>query len=203
MGNSNQSSSDSQISNITVEPTPTVSINIRATPGSTEIVAPTLDKNLFANKPDCTSVGDCGQLGIYGSNLTCSKKGYCQNCSVDTDCNGVDTPPGKCVNNVCSCLANDDCSCEGNDPYGCGHDKKGKCTCSKEHKGLATIKMTPEKTKSMLLILGIGLLLIVAWITYILKFSKFSQVKIKKYIMYGSGSIFLLTVIVALITEST
>ena len=163
---------------------------------------PTLDPNLFSHKPPCTSVGDCGQLGIYGSDLTCSKKGFCENCMVDTDCNGVDTPPGKCVDNVCSCLTNSDCSCEGNDPYGCGYDKKGNCTCSKDHKGLAALKITPEKTKSMMLILGIGLIMILLWIGYIIKFSNFDEVKAKKYIMYGCVSIFILTVIIAIISGS-
>ena len=165
-------------------------------------VVPTLDPVLFSHKPECTSVGDCGQLGIYGSNLTCSKKGFCQNCSVDTDCNGVDTPPGKCIDNVCSCLSNSDCSCEGNDPYGCGYDKKGKCTCSREHKGLAALKITPEKTKSMMLILGIGLVLILLWVGYIIKLSKFDEDKAKKYIMYGGGSIFILSVAIAIISGS-
>ena len=171
-------------------------------PSLVPTLEPTLDPVLFSHKPDCTSVGDCGQLGIYGSNLTCSKKGFCQNCSVDTDCNGVDTPPGKCIDNVCSCLSNSDCSCEGNDPYGCGYDKKGKCTCSREHKGLAALKITPEKTKSMMLILGIGLVLILLWVGYIIKLSKFDEVKAKKYIMYGGGSIFILTVAIAIISGS-
>ena len=164
---------------------------------------PTLDKNLFANKPDCGSVGDCGQLGIHGSNLTCSKKGYCENCSVDSDCNGVDTPPGKCVNNVCSCLTSSDCSCEGNDPYGCGYDKKGNCTCSKEHKGLAVLRITPEKRKNMLVILVIGLLLMLSWVVYVVKFSDFDEDKAKKYILYGCGLMFLLTVIAVLVSGST
>ena len=98
--------------------------------------------------------------------------------------------------------SNSDCSCEGNDPYGCGYDKKGKCTCSREHKGLAALKITPEKTKSMMLILGIGLVLILLWVGYIIKLSKFDEVKAKKYIMYGGGSIFILTVAIAIISGS-
>jgi len=163
---------------------------------------PTLDPVLFSNKPECNSAGDCGELGIYGTNLTCNK-GFCQNCSVDTDCNGVDTPFGKCKDNICSCLSNSDCSCNGNDPYGCGYDNEGKCNCSMQNKGLAALKIIPEKNKSStMLILEIGFVLILLWVGYIIKLSKFDEVKQKKYIMYGGGSIFILTVAIAIISGS-
>jgi hypothetical protein len=162
----------------------------------------TLDPKLFAYNPPCGSAGDCGSIGIYGNNVTCNKKGNCQNCQDDFDCNGVTTPLGKCVNNVCSCLSNSDCSCEGNDPYGCGYDKKGNCTCSKEHKALAAIKITPEKAKSMFLILGVGLLGIIGWSTYIIKFSNFEEVKANKYLTYGSIGIFILSCIIVIATGS-
>jgi len=52
------------------------------------------------------------------------------------------------------------------------------------------------------LILGIGLIMILLWIGYIIKFSNFDEVKAKKYIMYGGVSIFILTVIIAIISGS-
>lgn len=153
---------------------------------------------LFARGAPCGSVGDCGQLGIFGSNLVCAKTG-CQNCSVDSDCNGVNNPSGKCVNNLCSCLSNSDCSCEGNDPYGCGYDKKGKCVCSELNKGLAAMRITPSKPVNIFLILIIGLILVLAWSVYITKFTKLPEEQAKKYVMYGSGVIILFTLVALLI----
>jgi hypothetical protein len=146
----------------------------------------------------CSSVGDCGQLGIFGSNLVCAKSG-CQNCSVDSDCNGVNNPPGQCINNLCSCSSNSDCSCEGNDPYGCGYDKKGNCVCSESNKGLAALKITKSKPLNIFLILMIGLILILAWAVYITKFTNLPEEQAKKYVMYGSGVISVLTLISLLI----
>ena len=153
---------------------------------------------LHARGAPCASVGDCGQLGIFGSNLVCAKTG-CQNCSVDSDCNGVNNPPGKCINNLCSCSSNSDCSCEGNDPYGCGHDKKGKCVCSEANKGLAAMRITSSKKFNIFLILMIGLALILAWAVFITKVKKLPEEQGKKYVMYGSGVIAVLTLIALLI----
>ena len=158
--------------------------------------SPTL---LFARGAPCSTVGDCGQLGIFGTNLVCAKTG-CQNCSVDSDCNGFSSPSGKCINNLCSCSSNSDCSCEGNDPYGCGHDEKGKCVCSEKNKGLAAIKIIPSKpVKNIFVILLIGLLMILAWALFITKFTKLNEKQAKKYVMYGTVVIFVLTLVALLI----
>ncbi len=142
---------------------------------------------LFARGAPCKSVGDCGQLGIFGTNLVCAKTG-CQNCSVDSDCNGVNNPPGKCINNLCSCVSNNDCSCEGNDPYGCGHDKKGKCNCSELNKGLAVIKITKSEPVSILIILFIALFLILAWAVFVTKvIPKFKNLKDPKQYVIGGA----------------
>ena len=176
---------------MTTQP-PTISL----TGGQSPITpSPTL---LFARGAPCSSVGDCGQLGIFGSNLVCAKTG-CQNCSVDSDCNGFSNPSGKCINNLCSCSSNSDCSCEGNDPYGCGHDENGKCVCSEKNKGLAMIKIAKSKPVNVFLILMIGLLLILAWAVFITKFKKLPEQQAKKYVMYGSGVIGVLTLVALLI----
>lgn len=133
------------------------------------------------NNPQCSNIGDCGQLGIYGSNLVCTKTGYCQNCQSDLDCNGVDTPVGKCINNVCSCVNDNDCSCEGNDPYGCGQDDNAKCGCSPKYKGLSDINFV-SSSKNLYFIIGICLLLMIFWTIYVLRFSKLN----KKFLIYGN-----------------
>ena len=153
---------------------------------------------MYARGAPCSSVGDCGQLGIFGTNLVCSQS-KCQNCTQDLDCNGVNNPPGKCLNNVCSCVSNSDCSCEGNDPYGCGHDEEGKCVCSEKNKGLAAIKIVSSKPANIFLILMVGLILILGWAVFITKVKKLPEAQAKKYVMYGSGVISILTIIALLI----
>jgi len=161
---------------------------------------PTIDPKLFEHNPPCGSIGDCGQLGIYGNNLVCSKKGFCENCSVDTDCNGVTSPLGKCVNNVCSCLTNNDCSCEGNDPYGCGYDNKGNCVCSKENKGLAALRMPTEKgTQRTLWTLIIGFVLILLIFFINLKYNIVHENVMNKINL----SIFVITIILAIVFKNT
>jgi hypothetical protein len=147
----------------------------------------------------CSSVGDCGELGIFGAKLVCGKSG-CQNCSVDSDCNGINSPRGNCVNGICSCQTNDDCVCEGSDPYGCGHDDKGKCVCS-ESKGLAMIKIANQASNqvNIFLVLSIGLILILAWSVFTVKFAKLPKDQAKKYVIGGSGVIAVLTLIALLI----
>lgn len=141
---------------------------------------------LFARGAPCASVGDCGQLGIFGSNLVCAKTG-CQNCSVESDCNGVNSPSGKCINNLCSCVSNEDCACEGNDPYGCGHDK-GKCVCSEKNKGLAAMRITKSEPVSIIIILFIALFLILAWAVFVTKVvPKFKNLKDPKQYVIGGA----------------
>jgi hypothetical protein len=148
----------------------------------------------------CSTVGDCGELGIFGANLVCGKTG-CQNCSIDSDCNGINSPGGKCINGLCSCLSNDDCSCNGGDPYGCGKDDTGRCVCSESNKGLAMIKIANQSSKrvNISLILAISLILILGWSVFIVKFVKLPKDQAKKYVMGGSGVIVVVTLIVLLI----
>jgi|688.fasta_scaffold04476_19 hypothetical protein len=157
---------------------------------------------MTTNKPECKTVGDCGELGISGLNMACGKKGYCENCSSDLDCNGVNAPIGKCIDNICSCLDNSTCSCEGNDPYGCGYDDKGKCICSDKNKGLAAIKKTGDQTepekqsqKSLFIILSSCLFLILIWVIFIVRFSKIKNIiTLMRYLMYGVMVICLITI---------
>ena len=139
---------------------------------------------MTTNKPECKTVGDCGELGISGINMTCGKQGYCENCSSDSDCNGVNAPIGKCIDNICSCLSNADCSCQGNDPYGCDYDDKGNCICSDKNKGLADIRVSDDNQSHVnknnhLLYIGIGLASFILISGLILFFAKQSKIKLK------------------------
>lgn len=154
-------------------------------------------------KPECSTVGDCGQLGIYGSDLICSKKGFCQNCSSDLDCNGVTAPDGKCIDNVCSCVNNTSCSCEGNDPYGCGYDRKGNCICSDKNKGLAALRIYQGNKitlSTVYLYLSIGFFLILLWNIFIIRFSGITdQVKSAEYLKNGSLLIGLIVIVALMV----
>lgn len=143
--------------------------------------------------PQCSNVGDCGEIGIYGSNLVCSKGGFCQNCQTDLECNGVDNPSGKCINNVCTCVQDSDCSCEGNDPYSCGQNNDENCVCSPKYRGLSDLKglydKPKTKTKSYVFIF---FLLILCLNFYIFKISNLSNSKKKKILVYGNLLIFII-----------
>jgi hypothetical protein len=191
-----------KVTELPLPPTPKVTEKVKASESPLPPTPKVTKPLLFARGAPCTSTGDCGQLGIFGTDLVCVKTG-CQNCKIDTDCNGVNNPPGKCVDNLCSCVSDSDCSCEGNDPYGCGFDKNGKCTCSELHKGLATIKISPSKPLNTFYILGIGLLIILLWSIFIARFTKMNNEKAKKYIFIGSLIIFIVTVIISIFSSSS